>query len=100
MSRHFSKSSSSFALGLLSMFLPCGWLYTYVLAAAASQSPCSGALVMFLFWLGTIPALSAFPIFAKKAIALSNKTKQKVAGGILISASIYALISFYFLHQL
>jgi sulfite exporter TauE/SafE len=98
MNRYFSKNSSSFALGLLSMFLPCGWLYTYVLAATASQSPYSGALVMLLFWLGTIPALSAFPVFARKAISLSNKAKQKIAGGILISASIYALISFYFLY--
>ena len=94
-----TKSNSSFFLGLLSVFLPCGWLYTYALAAAASQSAFSGALVMALFWLGSIPALSAFPVFVRKTLAISNRRKQKIAGGILIFASIYSIFSFYFLHS-
>lgn len=94
------KKTSSFSVGLLSMFLPCGWLYTYVLGAASSQSPYSGALIMLLFWLGSLPALSAFPVFLKKSILLSNRRKQKIAGFILVGASFYALGSFYFLHSL
>ena len=45
------------ALGLLTTFLPCGWLYAFVLAAASTASPLAGVLLMFFFWLGTVPVM-------------------------------------------
>ncbi|MCB9654663.1 MAG: sulfite exporter TauE/SafE family protein [Deltaproteobacteria bacterium] len=44
-------------LGLGSALLPCGWLYAFVLTAAGTGHPLKGALVMFAFWLGTVPSL-------------------------------------------
>lgn len=44
-------------LGLTTAFLPCGWLYAFVVAAAGTGSAPSGALVMLAFWSGTVPAL-------------------------------------------
>lgn len=44
-------------LGLLSALLPCGWLYAFVLGAAATASPLYGGLVMATFWSGTVPLL-------------------------------------------
>jgi sulfite exporter TauE/SafE len=44
-------------LGLLSALLPCGWLYAFVLGAAATASPWFGGLVMATFWSGTVPLL-------------------------------------------
>lgn len=46
-----------FVLGLGLGFLPCGLLYTALLAAGASGSALSGAVAMATFTLGTIPAL-------------------------------------------
>jgi hypothetical protein len=46
-----------FVLGLCATCLPCGWLYTFVLAAAATGGALSGAFLMSVFWLGTVPAL-------------------------------------------
>lgn len=43
------------ALGLLSTFLPCGWLYAFAITAAGTGDPMLGALVMAAFWLGTLP---------------------------------------------
>ncbi len=45
------------AMGLLTTFLPCGWLYAFAVAAAATGRVSGGALVMAAFWLGTVPAL-------------------------------------------
>src|SRR5690606_10362020 len=45
------------ALGLLSALLPCGWLYAFVLGAAATGSALAGALVLLTFWSGTVPIL-------------------------------------------
>jgi sulfite exporter TauE/SafE len=85
------------ALGLLTVFLPCGWLYSYMLAAAATQSVLGGSLIMGLFWLGGLPALSSVSLLMGKTIHLAPAKKQKLASLVLISAGLYTLGSFYFL---
>lgn len=44
-------------IGALTVLLPCGWLYAFVLAAAGTGSVVGGALVMAAFWAGTVPIL-------------------------------------------
>ncbi len=44
-------------LGLLSVLLPCGWLYAFALSAAGTGSAWAGALVMTAFWAGTLPVM-------------------------------------------
>ena len=97
MSKHFNKRTPSFYLGLLSVFLPCGWLYSYVFAAAATRSPWAGALTMALFWLAGLPALSALSVFMRKSIQLAPQKTQVLAGLVLVGAGLYSLFSFYFL---
>lgn len=46
-------------IGLLTAFLPCGWLYAFVVTAAGTGSPWLGALAMAAFWAGTVPVLAA-----------------------------------------
>lgn len=46
-----------FSIGFFSTLLPCGWLYSYVLVAAATGSAQAAMLTMFFFWLGTLPML-------------------------------------------
>lgn len=46
-----------FLLGALTFFLPCGFTQSLQLVALASGSFSTGALVMFVFALGTLPAL-------------------------------------------
>ncbi len=47
-------------LGLSSTLLPCGFLYAFYVAAAATGAATTGALVMTAFWLGTVPLLLGF----------------------------------------
>ena len=44
-------------LGTLTPLLPCGWFYAFALTAAGTARAAHGALVMTVFWLGTVPAL-------------------------------------------
>jgi len=46
-----------FAIGLFLGFLPCGLLYSALIAAAARGGPTEGAAALALFGLGTAPAL-------------------------------------------
>lgn len=56
-------------LGGASALLPCGFLYGFALAAAATGSPAKGALVMAAFWLGNLPALLGFGFMMSLALA-------------------------------
>lgn len=93
---YFKNKENGFMLGLLSFLLPCGWLYSFILSAMASKSAFAGALVMFIFWLSTLPALSAAQILLKKIIDVQDLRRQKMASFVLLVASIYSLIGFLF----
>lgn len=45
-------------IGVLTGLLPCGWLWAFVVSAAGTASPWTGAAVMAVFWLGTVPAMT------------------------------------------
>jgi sulfite exporter TauE/SafE len=64
--KHWPKTLHAAAIGALSGFLPCGWLYLFVLAAAGTGRSSTGSGVMIAFWLGTLPVLTALAAgFAK-----------------------------------
>jgi hypothetical protein len=45
------------AIGVLTGCLPCGWLYAFVVAAAGTGSALEGAVLMAVFWVGTVPMM-------------------------------------------
>lgn len=54
-------------LGVLLGFLPCGFLYGAIIAAAASHDPLTGALGMAAFGAGTVPALIVVGVVGQAA---------------------------------
>lgn len=71
--------------GLLTIFLPCGWLYTYVIGALATHHPVLGALYLGSFWLGTLPMLAFGPALVGKLLAQRPQQRHWVAGLFLIA---------------
>ena len=69
----FGKSDGSFIraalVGFFTVFLPCGWLYSFVLLSVATHSVLYGALTLTVFWLGTIPALMSSRIIIQGLMA-------------------------------
>ena len=51
------SSVSVFVAGLLTGFLPCGLVYSFLALAASSGSVVKGVLIMLSFGLGTIPVM-------------------------------------------
>ena len=51
------RAGALFMIGLLNGLLPCGLVYAALAGAAATGSVVNGALFMFVFGTGTIPAL-------------------------------------------
>jgi uncharacterized protein len=59
--------SGEYLLGVALGFLPCGFLYAAIAAAAASAWPAMGAAAMVAFGLGTTPVLMAIGIAGNAA---------------------------------
>ena len=58
------RSARALATGLLTAFLPCGWLYVFAFVSAGTASAFNGAIVMTAFWIGTVPLLTGLVISA------------------------------------
>jgi len=80
-----SRPVKSLTLGIVNGFLPCGWVYIFVIGAVATKSPLYSAGILFIFWLGTVPALSAFPYIYKKIFKKAPK-RLTIAAGVLLIA--------------
>lgn len=97
---YFKYKTSGFMLGLFTVLLPCGWLYTFALSASAAGSAYGGGLVMFLFWVSTLPSLTIAQVFLKKMIdQTKNDRAKKISTWVLLISSIYSLIMFLVLHS-
>lgn len=73
------------AVGLLTTLLPCGWLYAFVITAAGTGGPLRGAVVMGVFWLGTLPIMMTLGL-GLQALAGPVRRKLPLATSILVTA--------------
>lgn len=68
---HSQSNLSFFLLGMLNGLLPCGFVYFFAITAASTADPLSGALVMAIFGMSTIPAMFGVGFLASLASATS-----------------------------
>jgi len=71
-------------LGVLTPLLPCGWLYLFVIPAAGSGGALSGALVLLVFGLGSVPALLGVALAFRETFGRFRERLQKVTAVLLI----------------
>jgi len=79
-------------VGLLSGFLPCGWLWAFVVTAAGTGSALQGAAVMTAFWAGTVPALLAVGLGAQLVSAPLRRHVPTVTAILLVGLGLYAIL--------
>jgi uncharacterized protein len=70
---------SGYALGLVLGFLPCGLLYTALIAAAATGGAVAGGLAMAAFAIGTMPALMTLGLLGAGALRRWRRPLGRVA---------------------
>lgn len=78
-------------MGVVTILLPCGWLYSFVLGAAASGSALKGSLFMLLFGIGTLPSLLVTSFSFQKIIQKQFKN-PRLAGSLLMAMGFVTLI--------
>lgn len=72
------------ALGMLWGWIPCGLVYTVLLAAAVSGGAAEGALVMAAFGFGTLPSMLLATGGAVRLAALTRRANLRRAAGVLV----------------
>lgn len=78
------SAAGALVLGLLWGWLPCGLVYSMLLAAALSGGPLSGAAVMTAFGLGTLPAMFALSLGGRQLMQLLSRPAARRAAGVLL----------------
>ena len=72
------------ALGLATALLPCGLLYAFVAMAAASGDWLTGASVMLVFGLGTLPAFALLAVASRRAVGPVRRYLPMVTAAALV----------------
>jgi sulfite exporter TauE/SafE len=89
--RDWHPLARGFAIGLVTTLIPCGFLYGFVAVAGGTGSPLGGALVMAIFWAGTLPVLVAFGLLADRAVGALKLRLPVVTASILILLGLLTL---------
>lgn len=80
-------------IGVLTGFIPCGWLWAFVVTAAGTGHALSGAMVMAVFWLGTVPAMTGVLAIAGPLIARLRTRIPVITACVLIALGLVTLAS-------
>lgn len=83
--------TSALGVGLLTGLLPCGWLYTFFSAAILTKSAFAGALLLFVFNLGSLPTLLGASQFFRKALQKASIRQQKISAVLMLFAAVYSV---------
>ncbi|MDO9064133.1 MAG: sulfite exporter TauE/SafE family protein, partial [Sulfuricella sp.] len=75
----------AFALGALWGWVPCGLVYSVLVAAMASGSAAYGGMIMLAFGLGTLPNLLAMGYFARQLKSFMQHRGVRLAAGLLVA---------------
>ena len=92
--RRQSKSSSFFApalLGAFTVFIPCGTTQAMMALAVASGNPFMGAIIMFVFTLGTSPLFFILGFLTMKLGDVLHLRFMKVAAFAIILLALFNL---------
>ncbi|MEK6663687.1 MAG: sulfite exporter TauE/SafE family protein [Pseudomonadota bacterium] len=81
-----SSVPQAFAAGMVWGWLPCGLVYSVLIAALASGSALQGGLTMLAFGLGTLPNLLLMGLFASQLQKLLTRRGVKLGAGLVIVA--------------
>ncbi len=81
--------AAPFALGALTFFLPCGFTQSLQLVALASGSFFTGSMTMFIFALGTLPALLGISAISASAKGRTSELFIRFSGTLILILALF-----------
>jgi len=86
-----TRPAQAFLYGMVWGWLPCGLVYSALFIALAQGTFAAGMVFMFLFGLGTLPAILLTGVFAERVMRIARNPKMRMYAGLLLIA--FALAS-------
>jgi sulfite exporter TauE/SafE len=83
------------ATGLVTTLLPCGWLYAFVVTAGGAGSPLRGALVMLIFWAGTLPMMLAVGFGARAFFGPLRARLPMVSAAVIVMLGVFSIANHF-----
>lgn len=93
-SSNLPSQTTSVLSGLLTVLLPCGHLYSFLIGALATGSALRGGLFMFAFWLGNAPILFLGGTLFHKLAKPNFQKRKRWAGAILLVSGLISVLAF------
>ncbi len=90
-SKGLSPGPRATLIGMLTTFMPCGWLYAFVITAAGTGSPLNGALVMATFWSATLPVMVALGVGVQEILGKSRRWVPHVTAVVVVLVGFYTV---------
>lgn len=78
-------------LGVMTIFIPCGTTQAMMALSVGSTDPISGAIILFVFILGTSPLFFTLFYFATRLGELARKRFMKIAATAIILLALYSI---------
>jgi uncharacterized protein len=85
------RGTRALVLGLLWGWLPCGLVYSVLLAAAVAGGALSGSLTMMVFGLGTVPAMAGLSYLGSR-LPSPQGAVARVLGAVLVACGLWTAI--------
>jgi uncharacterized protein len=89
---HWPVPMRAAAIGMLTTWIPCGWLYAFVIVAAGAGSWLGAMLIMTAFWLGSLPLMH----LARSGVELLAPRVRRlvpwVTAGLLVATGLQTLV--------
>jgi uncharacterized protein len=87
-----SATGRALTLGLLWGWLPCGLVYSVLIAAALAGSPARGAGVMVAFGLGTVPTMAGLGYLGGRLRPRPHGALARLLGAALVACGLWTAI--------
>jgi sulfite exporter TauE/SafE len=87
----FRPLNRALGIGLLTAFLPCGWLYAFAIVAAGTGSVLMGAAVMTTFWAGTVPILASLGIGVQALTGTLGRRVPMATALVIVGLGLYTI---------
>ncbi|HEY3288419.1 MAG TPA: sulfite exporter TauE/SafE family protein [Gemmatimonadaceae bacterium] len=89
--RELAPTARALTVGLLTTLLPCGWLYAFVITAAATGTVRDAVLVMTAFWIGTLPMMLAIGVGLRRLAGPLRDRLPVFSAMVLVAIGLYSL---------
>jgi hypothetical protein len=89
--RDFAPTARALTVGLLTTLLPCGWLYAFVITAAATGAVADAMLIMIAFWVGTLPMMLAIGVGIRRLAGPLRDRLPVFSALVLVAIGLYSL---------